>query len=222
MITHRRLLMPLRPKAAAGEWTPASVSGLYLWLDFSDAATMYTDAGSTLVSSDGDKIYQINDKTGTWNFSQSTEGLRPAYKTNIQNSLSAGYFLGDSRQRITASPTNASSITTFWILKQTASAGRYLMTFGITTKALISGYTAGKFEWYSTPRTDLGSVDTTKFQLIATTVGSSQSGGWDIGALSAAAGLIGYYGEILVYTGTLSAGDITTVSNYLTAKWNIT
>jgi hypothetical protein len=55
---------------------------------------MFTDAGSTPVASDGDLIYQINDKSGnSKNATQATEANRPAYKTNIQNSLSMG--LGD-------------------------------------------------------------------------------------------------------------------------------
>lgn len=77
---------------AAPVWTPNSISGCVLWYDFSDADTMFTDAGSTKVANDGDLIYQINDKSGnSVNATQTTAGARPAYKTNILNSKSAGY-----------------------------------------------------------------------------------------------------------------------------------
>ena len=77
---------------AAPAWTPNSISGCVLWYDFSDADTMFTDAGTTKVANDGDRIYQINDKsTSGINATQATANGRPAYKTGIQNSLSAGY-----------------------------------------------------------------------------------------------------------------------------------
>jgi hypothetical protein len=78
--------------AAASTFVPTDISGCVLWYDFSDADTMFTDAGTTKVANDGDLIYQINDKsTSGINATQATANKRPAYKTGIQNSLSAGY-----------------------------------------------------------------------------------------------------------------------------------
>lgn len=77
-------------------FVPTDISGCVLWYDFSDADTMFTDAGSTKVANDADLIYQINDKSGNgYNASQSSAGSRPAYKINIQNGLSTGYFNND-------------------------------------------------------------------------------------------------------------------------------
>lgn len=82
-------------RAAAPAWTPASISGLKLWIDFSDSDTLFTDAGSTKVATDGDAIYQANDKSGNnYHFVQTDNGKRPTYKVNIQNSLSAASFDG--------------------------------------------------------------------------------------------------------------------------------
>jgi hypothetical protein len=82
---------------ASVAWTPTSVSGCQMWLDFSDATKLFTDAGTTPVSSDGDAIYQANDKSGNNRHAlQSSSALRPLYKTNIQNSLSTGYFDGSN------------------------------------------------------------------------------------------------------------------------------
>ena len=82
------------PKASP--WTPTNIASLKLWLDFSDSTTLYVDAGSTNVSSDGDQIYQANDKSGnSANFTQTTQQDRMTYKTSIQNSLSAALLDGN-------------------------------------------------------------------------------------------------------------------------------
>ena len=81
---------PKSQAVSAGAWTPRSISGCLLWLDFSDTDTLFTDAGSTKVVNDGDLIYQANDKSGNSNHAtQATESKRLPYKVNIQNSLGA-------------------------------------------------------------------------------------------------------------------------------------
>lgn len=81
-----------KSQAAASTFVPTDITGCTLWLDFSDADCLFTDAGTTKVSSDGDLIYQANDKSGNNNHAtQSNSAYRPSYKTGAQNSLSAGY-----------------------------------------------------------------------------------------------------------------------------------
>lgn len=88
MLRNRRIVL-------RHEWTPASISGLKLWIDFSDADTLFKDAGSTKVSSDGDAIYQANDKSGNSNnMIRGKSDDLPKYKTNVKNSLSASLFDG--------------------------------------------------------------------------------------------------------------------------------
>lgn len=80
---------------AISTFVPTDISGCAQWLDFSDANYMFTDAGSTNVSNDGDAIYQVNDKSGNSNHAvQSTLGNRPLYKTGIKNSLPVARFDG--------------------------------------------------------------------------------------------------------------------------------
>jgi len=82
--------------AAVNTWKPTDLSGCLLWWDFSDSSKLFTDAGTTQVSNDGDLIYQINDKSGNNNHGvQSTDTLRPAYKTNIQNGKSLARYNKD-------------------------------------------------------------------------------------------------------------------------------
>ena len=81
-----------RPRVGAG-WSPTDIAGCQLWLDFSDASTLFTDAGITRVQNDGDLIYQANDKSGNGkHLTQSIEANRPKYKTGIKNGLSTGLF----------------------------------------------------------------------------------------------------------------------------------
>lgn len=83
-------------QAAGGAWSPTDITGCKLWVDFSDANYLFTDAGLTKVSSDGDAIYQASDKSGnSANVTQLTASKRPLYKTGIQNGLSASYYDGD-------------------------------------------------------------------------------------------------------------------------------
>lgn len=77
-------------------FSPTDITGLKLWIDFSDADTLFTDAGSTPVSSDGDAIYQANDKSGNgFHAVMATEADRPAYKTNVQNGKSVSRYNQD-------------------------------------------------------------------------------------------------------------------------------
>lgn len=67
-------------------FTPASMTGIQGWWD--PTQQIYTDSGSTLCSSDGDRIAQWNDLSGNGrNGTQTTSSSKPTYKTNILNSL---------------------------------------------------------------------------------------------------------------------------------------
>tara|TARA_B100000902_G_scaffold278784_1_gene264682 strand:+ start:2379 stop:3629 length:1251 start_codon:yes stop_codon:yes gene_type:complete len=44
---------------------PIDIDGLVAWWDFTDKSSMYTDAGSTNVSSNNDKIYRVDNKAYT-------------------------------------------------------------------------------------------------------------------------------------------------------------
>lgn len=78
--------------------SPTSVSNLIGWWDFTDASSMYTDAGSTNVSSNDDLIYRIDNKAYTKQnnttlalgkyLEQSTEARRPVYKTSSATPIS--------------------------------------------------------------------------------------------------------------------------------------
>lgn len=82
-----------RRVAVASAFSPLDIAGLHAWYDFSDADTMFTDAGSAKVQNDGDLIYQINDKSGNnRNAIQTGADYRLQYKVNIKNGRSAGWM----------------------------------------------------------------------------------------------------------------------------------
>ena len=130
-----RHVMSSYKKAVGGITAPTDIAGCKLWLDFSDADTLFTDAGSTKVSADGQAIYQANDKSGEGNNAlQSLETDRPLYKTNVKNSLSVSRFDGaNSMMLLTGMTVAAGSFTFFFVydnnetLDASSSASGYLL-----------------------------------------------------------------------------------------------
>lgn len=80
--------------------SPLGIAGSVLaWWDFSRADTLWTDDGSTPVSSDADAIYRVDDLSGNgYHLRQSTSSKRPAYRTGGsaygQNGKSVARFDG--------------------------------------------------------------------------------------------------------------------------------
>ena len=93
----KEVFLPLSPN----EIQSSTSHSCLMWYDFSDTSTMYTDAGSTNVSSDNDLIYRITNKSAasggdrlTTYLQQTTSSLRPAYKTAGYASFSGDYIGG--------------------------------------------------------------------------------------------------------------------------------
>jgi hypothetical protein len=89
--------------AASSSATPSAgsvvtaITGLQLWLDASDASTLFdATSGGSLVAADGG-VARWEDKSGNArHFTQSTSGNRPLRKTGIQNSLAVLRFDGSN------------------------------------------------------------------------------------------------------------------------------
>lgn len=93
------------PDVRATKFSPLFVPGILGWWDFADPSQLYTDAGVTLVSSDGQTVQQVNDKSGNGvALGQSGAGARPTYKVNILNGKSVLRFDGGD-VLFTSSPT---------------------------------------------------------------------------------------------------------------------
>lgn len=99
-------------------FSPTSISGLRLWIDFSDTSTTFQDTSATTpATANNDPIGRINDKSGNGdNFTQATGGKRPLLKTNAQNGLSASEYSSDNLST-TADLTGLSAATVFIVVK---------------------------------------------------------------------------------------------------------
>jgi len=132
----------------AGTWpsgflNPASITGLQLWLDASDAGTLYdATTGGSLVAADG-SVARWEDKSGNARHAtQSTAGNRPVRKTAIQGGLDVLRFDGTNDYISTASFSKSAGITVFCVVKADAwnvSAYRCYFNHGYSIASPSSG-----------------------------------------------------------------------------------
>lgn len=130
---------------------PSTISGLSAHYDFTDATTLYTDAGTTLVTADADAIYQANDKTANaYHLTQSAAGQRPLYKTNIVNSKSVARFDGtDDLMNVTITAFGNTQTWVFVVKKQTAAgAQKYFLGTSATSQLTTDSGNLGESYGY--------------------------------------------------------------------------
>ena len=151
---------------AAGTWpiaefTPDLLTGLQLWLDASDASTLYdATSGGSLVAADG-TVKRWEDKSG--NNRHATEATNgPQRKTAIQGGRDVLRFDGSNDKLTIASSTAAfkylhsGQSTTFIVLKHAFSIGsnglgtllsnQTAFTSGVGTSAIINDISGDAFD----------------------------------------------------------------------------
>lgn len=229
-------------------WSPTDESGLTVWIDGADETTLYVDAGSTLVSSDGNAVYQANDKSGNGNnVVQTGAANRPLYKVNIQNGLSCLFFDGSNDSMVSAAYSSELSQpnTIFAVAKSLEAAtqshvvqdgiastkrqqtyyryneGKYMSMYG-------GGFVENSQSWPSVFIVLASLFNTTSSALYinGASIASGNAGthgmtGVTLGAdYSPNAFFDGYIGELLIYDGDKS-GVLSTVLSYLNNKWAV-
>lgn len=107
-------------KAGGAAFSPASIAGLVAWYDFSDLTTLFQDdARTTPVTSDGDPIGGVTDKSGNgYHLSRSTASEKPTYKTNSQNGKSVARYDGSDDTLLNGSVPLAQPTTIIFVAKQ--------------------------------------------------------------------------------------------------------
>jgi hypothetical protein len=144
----------------AGTWPtspPGGVgSGLQLWLDASDALTLFdATTGGSLVAADG-AVARWEDKSGnSRHFTQSTSGNRPMRKTNQQNGLGTLLFDGTDDNLAGSDFMDGSTggLTVFFVYKRNATGARHDLLVKTNTNShgwMITNTSGDKLQGFST------------------------------------------------------------------------
>lgn len=209
--------------AGVAEFVPTDITGLVWWLK-ADSGT-YLDAAKTQpATSNNDSVYTWDDQSSAnMDAVQATASARPLLILNAQNGLPVLRFTSAaSKYLATALQRDAlSNITVYLVVKGANTTSGYAVSFGNSGNAVIHDYTATKWEWYSSPRTVIGTTSTSIYQGVSTALGSTILGTWKINTDGAANFSSEDIGEVLVYNSALAVEDDTKVKNYLVARWNL-
>lgn len=231
-----RYLKRLPVISRSASFTPTSISGLALWLDGADAASVTLD-GSNMVS-------QWSDKSGNGRHaSQATVLSRPAYSTAAVNGLNAVTFDGvndvlDSSSSLVASD---GSYTMFGVARKLSNAnlayflaGPAGLACGIEGATTRPGVLVNAVNWFAEP--SAVSIGTTICQSLRRQSGSFRYNRSGIVLTSSLNPTvygtnyrIGTHGvgvfqnvivcEVLHYSAALTDTEIARVESYLSAKW---
>jgi len=237
--TFGRVFSPtFHPKSqvVGGGFLPTDITGCLLWYDFSDADTLFTDAGSTKVANDGDLIYRANDKSGNnKHVEQPTEADRPSYKKSVKNGLSSILMPGTLEGRLYNSTFYSQSlpVTIIFFITTTNTNGvhfdfgKNVWSFRLNTSIYNGAYLNSGGTFSGNLVTCIVNT-TTQFYINGVTKNSGNAGTFSgyrqsIGNRypGETSPTYGYYHELLVYNSALSDTDRGKVETYLNNKWAI-
>jgi hypothetical protein len=225
-------------------WTPASITGLQLWLDASSSETLYdATSGGSLVAADG-AVARWQDKSGSAiHATQATSGSRPLRKTNAQNGLDVVRMDGSNDYLEIPSTDLATNFTMFWAFRpNTVNYTLLATTTGGGARFLVIGTTLYN-DYYGSGAATIATTGTTGTGILRTyrrssgtlqswlggvsqgtvSFGNTLSGHTQIGRIhdQSTYNLSGDMYEVLIYNSALSDTDCSTVQSYLTAKWGL-
>lgn len=220
----------------------ASGHGLTLWLDGADASTELSSSTCTgATAASGGSVGCWTDKSGkAANFSQATSTAQPV--TATLNGQGAVDFTSNTQNLNSTTSTNTYQTVFIAVLPQTTPTGwDYL--FGLTGSdtanirlSTTNFASPNSSDWaYNAGATALdwsSGRQATEPTLGATTIITAQSSSAKTGSVSlsttvignsgSARGTIGYYGEVVAFSGTLTTAQRRTVEDYLARKWGVT
>ena len=233
--------------AATGKvvFNPATITGLQLWLDPTDTATLFqTTDTSTPALLDAAAVGRINDKSGNSGREaiQATAANKPTLKLNILNGLQVLRTDGGDRVVSTFGSTLSQPATIFLVIKWSAigtSARIAIDGIDASNRNYLAVNTAGtNYEIFAGASINRGTPDTNWHVITVRYDGANsfiRDNGAQVGAVfnsgaHAATGMTlgsGYNnaasmtGDIaqVIRAGTLSAGDITLIEAHLNNKF---
>jgi hypothetical protein len=133
-------------------WTPARIAPS-LWIDFSDAATLFdAESGGNAVTN-GVGIARAEDKSGNGrHFTQATAGARPTWTSGVQNSLGIARF--DGGDRLTSISANSiwnflhNATATIFVINKNGTSANPVAAYGWLGNNGASGTDPGWFASY--------------------------------------------------------------------------
>jgi hypothetical protein len=232
----------LRPRQAGG-FDPRSIANLVWWLDASDISTMSQNSdGTGTVSANSDPVGRINNKASTsFNATQPTNNLRPTLLTSGMNGRPALSVSSTSQSGFSSIgiPSTAAANTYFFVGRYGGSSG-WLTMYGSTVQyfdATQSGsaLNAAASSGSPTYRTNRAAIGSTRSALYSAAINRNYLLTVEFLNLSAWTGntwgflnyndatfnFVGTFCEVLLYSRSLSATEVSAVENALSAKWGI-
>lgn len=228
--------------AGAAAFAPSDVVGLILWVDYSDATSLFTDTSRTVgVSADGNAIAGVSDKSGVGNhLTQATAAAKPTYKVAIQNGKSVGRHDGGDHIVSLAAITQAQPYTIFATAKVTGVAStqgivgasafvpalevRAGPTWTMYAGTLLSAGVPETTNWHQLSAVYNGASSILRLDGAQIAAGAAGTTAWSnaisIGDESNGANAWnGDIGEVLIYNSTISGANLTSIESYLKTKW---
>lgn len=226
----------LRPKATG--FSPKNISGLAMWFDAADTAT---------VTLNGSNVSAWSDKSGnSRNATQGTALNQPGWSATQQNGKGGILFSASTWLRTSgATFTIAQPVTVFaafrmsttanssWALYDGTSARIHLYGNAATSGNMFAGSNSSSLT-FGTATNFVGlfnyngassqvALNSKTFSSAGNPGANSLSTQWNIGANNGnASSFGGYIFELGLYTKTLSASEASALARHLGSKWGIT
>jgi hypothetical protein len=218
-------------------FSPSTVSNLHLWLDASDATTLYNaTSGGSLVSADG-TVARWEDKSGNARHAtQATAGSRPILKINSSGQRVVRF---DGISTFLATSTTFSDDSDFSIFFTTNQGlGRGIDGFGsgwsisfpggvvaggVYVPSPASQQTRGisSMIWRNGVSISALSNGTMTYSYTERSPLRNSTSAWNIGRAGGAAQFAAIDArELVIYNRALSDSEVISVVNYLAAKWS--
>ena len=224
-------------------FTPASISGLQLWLDASDASTLFQNSnGTTAATAAGDPVGYWGDRSGNGrNVTQSDGTMKPALtSTYSQNGIKGILGDGSNDYLITSSSGFLSAPFTYFVVLKSLNASRFdRIVDGQNAGGNFDGWTSNNYIIYSGnavygwPRTTTTQLVVIKFNGASSFIrinGASSAGPVNPGSTNPSqigifsTGISGN-GNVVMYEflayNNISDANRSTIESYLNTKWSI-
>jgi hypothetical protein len=220
--------------ATPSAFSPSDISNLAIWLDAADASTLTLDGSNN--------VEQWNDKSGNGrHVEQSNATLRPARTLSSINGLTALTFDGTD-DRLIGTFASIAQPATFFIVSRIANVTGAKILFDsrqttahslfsnaaalsiISAASSISGGTVAAATAFMSSGQFNGASSVLRLNRSQVATGNAGVGSLTDGislGISRTGGspLNGSIAELVYYSKLLSAGEITSVEDYLAAKW---